>query len=348
MELLERYLQAVRTYLPMSQQEDILKELRENLRGQIEDRESALGRALNEDELAEILKKHGHPLLVATRYRQSRHLIGATLFPFYWLLMKIILAIVGFGYAVSVLVLIAQGKPFFEVLGALLSYVGAVLPMFAIVTIVFAVLDIANSKFRLLERATKATNENFNPRTLPKLRPASDFPDGKPISRFKTAFELFFSAAFLLWWMRVSMVRKLALFVVLGPVGLTDKIPFQLGPVWNIIYWPVIFLSLVAIVQQIVTFIHPDRLKFYSEMKLITNGGSVVILYLVTRVNDILVMAPGVSDPWEFAETLRIINMSLHYTMIFAALMALVECFKQFRWLARVRSSAATAASTMI
>jgi len=35
-EILERYLQAVRTYLPMSQQEDILKELRENLRGQIE------------------------------------------------------------------------------------------------------------------------------------------------------------------------------------------------------------------------------------------------------------------------------------------------------------------------
>src|SRR6266850_1559460 len=112
MELLERYLQAVRTYLPMSQQEDILKELRENLRGQIEDRESALGRALNEDELAEILKKHGHPLLVATRYRQSRQLIGATLFPFYWLVMKIILAIVGVGYAVSVLVLIAQGRPF--------------------------------------------------------------------------------------------------------------------------------------------------------------------------------------------------------------------------------------------
>src|SRR2546427_9699173 len=98
MKLLGIYLQGVRTYLPMSQQEDILKELRENLRGQIEDREPALGRALNEDELAEILKKHGHPLLVATRYRQSRHLIGSTLFPFYWLVMKIILAM-GFGHA---------------------------------------------------------------------------------------------------------------------------------------------------------------------------------------------------------------------------------------------------------
>jgi len=348
MELLERYLQAVRTYLPMSQQEDILKELRENLRGQIEDRESALGRALNEDELAEILKKHGHPLLVATRYRQSRHLIGSTLFPFYWLVMKIFLAIVGFGYAVSVLVLIAEGKPFFEVLGALLSYVSAVLPTFAIVTIVFAVLDIGNSKFRLLEKATKVTNEKFDPRTLPMLRPASDFPDAKPISRFKTAFELFFSAAFLLWWMRVSPIRKLALFVVLGPLGLADKIPFQLGPVWNIIYWPVIFLSLVSIAQQIVTLIYPDRIQFYSVMKLITSGGSVVILCLVTRANDILAIAPSVSDPWKFAETLRIINMTLHYTMLFSAFVGVVECFKQIRRLARVRSNAATAASTMI
>jgi len=347
MDLLERYLQAVRTYLPMSQQEDILKELRENLRGQIEDRESALGRPLKEDELAEILKKHGHPLLVATRYRQARHLIGSTLFPFYWLVMKIILAIVGFGYAVSVLVLIAQGKPF-EVLGALLGYVGAVLPTFAIVTIIFAVLDIGNSKFRLLERATKETNEQFNPRTLPVLRPASDLPDGKPISRFKTAFELFFSVAFLLWWVRVNPIRKLALFLALGPVGLTDKIPFQLGPVWNIIYWPVIFLSLVSIVQQIVTIVYPDRIKFYSAMKLITSGGSVLMLYLVTRVNDILVIAPGVSDPWEFAETLRIINTALHYTLLFSALMALVEGFKQIRRLVRVRSGAATAVSTVV
>src|SRR5467141_4527918 len=346
MELLERYWQAVRSYLSRSQQEDILKELRENLRGQIEDRESALGRALNEDELAEIPKKHGHPLLVATRYRQSRHLIGSTLFPFYWLVMKIILAIMGFGYAVSVLVLIAQGKPFFEVLGALLSYVGAVLPTFAIVTIVFAVLDIGNSKFRLLERATKVTNENFDPRTLPMLRPASDFPDAKPISRFKTAFELFFSAAFLLWWMRVGPIRKLALFVALGPVGLADKIPFQLGPVWETVYWPVILLTLVAVVQQIAILIHPDRIKFYRAMRVISSGGSVIVLYLLSSADGILMLTPGVADAAKFAETLRIVNITLHCTMFFTAIMTAVECFKQIRLLFRGRRHARIAVSS--
>src|SRR5467141_406363 len=346
MDLLERYLQAVRTYLPIRQQDDILKELRENLRAQIEDKESALGRPLNEDELVEILKKHGHPLLVAARYRQTRHLIGSTLFPFYWFVMKIILAIVGFGYAVSVLVLIAQGKPFFEVLGALLSYAGAVLPTFAIVTIVFAVLDIGNSKFRLLERATKVTNENFDPRTLPMLRPASDFPDAKPISRFKPAFELFFSAAFLLWWIRVSPIRKLALFMALGPVGLADKIPFQLGPVWETVYWPVILLTLVAVVQQIAILIHPDRIKFYRAMRVISSGGSVIVLYLLSRADGIFMLTPGVADAAKFPETLRIVNITLHYTMFFTAIMTAVECFKQIRLLFRGRRHARIAVSS--
>ena len=44
MDLLERYLQAVRTYLPQSQQDDIVKELSENLRSRMEDQEASLGR----------------------------------------------------------------------------------------------------------------------------------------------------------------------------------------------------------------------------------------------------------------------------------------------------------------
>jgi hypothetical protein len=348
MDLLERYLQAVRTYLPKRQQDDILKELRENLLAQIEDKESALGRPLNEDELAEILKKHGHPLFVAMRYRQTRHLIGSTLFPVYWFVMKIMLAILGFGYAVGALVLIAQAKPFFEVLGALFSYVGAVVPTFAIVTIIFAVLDIGNSRFRLLERVTKESDEKFNPRTLPALRPVSNIPDSKPIPRYKTAFELFFSAAFLLWWFRVGPIRKLALFVVLGPVGLADKIPFRLGPVWNTVYWPVVFLSLVSIAQQIVTLIHPEGIKFYSVIRLITNGGSVVVLYLLTRANEMLMLVPGIADAAKFAEPLRIVNMTLHYTMIFTAIITAVECFKLLRRLFRLGRNPATAASTLV
>jgi hypothetical protein len=345
MDLLERYLQAVRAYLPNTQQDDILKELGENLRSQMEDKETEIGRPLNEDEVAAILKKHGHPMFVAARYRQTRHLIGSTLFPVYSFSVKIILGFVGLGYAISALVLIAQGKSILEVLGAVFSYLGAVLPTFAWVTIVFAVLDVGNNKFRLLEKVTKECNEKFDPRTLPPLRPVVGSPEGKPIPRYKTAVELFFSVAFLLWWIRVSPIRKLALFMALGPVGLADKMPFQLGPAWEPVYWPVILLTLAAIVQQIVTLIHPDRIRFYSVMRLISAVGSVVVLYLLTRGSEMFVSAPGIADATNFAETLKIINMSLHYSMIFAALLTIVECYKQLRRLIRLGRNPAAASS---
>jgi hypothetical protein len=231
------------------------------------------------------------------------------------------------------------------VLGAIFSYLGAVLPTFAWVTIVFAMLDIANSKTKLLEKIDREANEKFDPRTLPPLKPASGSPEEKPIPRRKTAVELFFSIAFLLWWVRVSPIRRLALFVALGPVGLADKIPFQLGPAWDRVYWPVILLTLAAVVHQIVTLIHPDRIRFYSVMRLISSVGSVVVLYLLTRGSEMFVSTPGIADTPSFAETLKIINMSLHYSLIFAALLTIVECYKQLRRLIRLGRNPAAASS---
>jgi hypothetical protein len=337
MDLLDRYLQAVRAYLPKSQQDDIIKELSDNLRSQIEDQESGLGRPLSEGELAALLKKHGHPLFVASRYRQSRHLIGSTLFPFYWLVMKIILAIVAFSYGIAALVMLAQSNPILQVLGAAFSFVGAVLPTFAWVTIIFAVLDIGNTKFRLLEMITKECNSKFDPRTLPRVGPNWDSPHTKPISRSMTAFELFFSVAFLLWWIGVTPVRQLALFVALGPVGLTNKIPFQLGPVWSALYVPVVLLTLIAISQQIVNLIHPDWIKFYATTRLITNAGNLIIFYFLFRAREILVLVPGVADSAKFIELLHIVNLILHYSFLFGAAVGIFECFKQIRRLYRVR-----------
>jgi hypothetical protein len=340
MDLLDRYLQAVRTCLPKSQQDDIIKELAENLREQIEDQESGLGRPLSEGELAALLKKHGHPLFVAMRYRQSRHLIGSTLFPFYWLTMKIILATVAFGYGIAALVMLAQSNPLIQVLGAMFSFAGAVLPLFAWVTIAFAVLDLTNAKFHILEKVTKECNEKFDPRTLPPLS-ASDSAGVRPIPRSKTAFELFFSVAFLLWWIRVNPIRQLALFVALGPVGLTNKIPFQLGPVWNTIFVPVILLTLLSITQQIVNLLHPNWIKFYAATRLIINACSLIFVYFLSRASEIFVLVPGSADSEKLIQTLHIVNLVLHYSFFFVAFVGVFESVKQIRRLFRVRRNPA-------
>ena len=88
MELIERYLQAVKFALPQQQRDDIIKELRDNLLSQVEEKEAELGHPLGEDEQAELLKKLGSPMQLASRYRKQQYMIGATMFPIYWKVLK--------------------------------------------------------------------------------------------------------------------------------------------------------------------------------------------------------------------------------------------------------------------
>ena len=68
MEILESYLKAVRRNLPWSQRNDIIQELSEDLRSQIEEKGAELGRPLTDDEQIAFLKQHGDPMTVARRY----------------------------------------------------------------------------------------------------------------------------------------------------------------------------------------------------------------------------------------------------------------------------------------
>ena len=82
MELLDRYLQAVKFWLPKSQREDIIAELSEDIRSQLEEKEAELGRKLGESDVEAVLKSLGHPLLIAERYLPTQqYLIGPVLFP---------------------------------------------------------------------------------------------------------------------------------------------------------------------------------------------------------------------------------------------------------------------------
>src|SRR5947209_15980425 len=92
MDLLDRYLQAVKFWLPKDQKNDIIAELSEDLRSEIEEKESASGRKLNDNELSDLLKQRGRPVFVASRYLPQEQLIGPALFPIYRLVLKIVMA----------------------------------------------------------------------------------------------------------------------------------------------------------------------------------------------------------------------------------------------------------------
>src|SRR5258706_12489990 len=90
MELLDRYLQAIEFWLPKRQRQDIITELSEDLRSQVEEKETELGRKLEDAEVEAILKRCGSPLEVASRYRPQQYLIGPTLFPIYRFVLAVL------------------------------------------------------------------------------------------------------------------------------------------------------------------------------------------------------------------------------------------------------------------
>ena len=65
-----------------------MQELKDSILSQVEEKEAALGRPLNEDELVEILKTMGSPAKLASRYREQQGLIAPTVMPIYWKVLK--------------------------------------------------------------------------------------------------------------------------------------------------------------------------------------------------------------------------------------------------------------------
>ena len=67
MDLIERYLAAIRRNLPADKATDVTAELREDLLSRLEERVEALGRTLEKKVLSALIKDSGHPLVVASR-----------------------------------------------------------------------------------------------------------------------------------------------------------------------------------------------------------------------------------------------------------------------------------------
>src|ERR671911_522881 len=93
MDLVDRYVHAVKRHLPASQQEDIANELMDDILSKMKEREDEFGHPLDGAEQEAVLRQYGHPYLLAMRYRPQQYLIGPSVFPFYWTALKVTLAV---------------------------------------------------------------------------------------------------------------------------------------------------------------------------------------------------------------------------------------------------------------
>ena len=192
MDLVDRYLNNVRFFLPRKEQADIVRELADDLESQIAEREAALGRALTVEEVSVILKRCGPPLVVAGRYRPEQHLIGPVLFPIYWVVLKLALWFYLLPWLAVWIALVALSSsyraahPGLQLVGTLTAWVQTVVYGFAAVTVGFAVMERFRRRPGFLER--------WDPLRLPRIR------NDRAIPRFTSLSEIVWGVLFLLWW----------------------------------------------------------------------------------------------------------------------------------------------------
>ena len=163
MELLDRYLQAVRFWLPRGQEDDIINELSEDLRAQIADKEAGLGRPLETAELETVLKQCGHPLRVAGRYLPQQHLVGQPWYPPYLFTLKLVVLWIELPLlaVVSVPLVLTAEHPLARLVECLDGMLSTAVTTVGMVTVIFAVLERLQVRIGALE--------DWNPRSLPKL-----------------------------------------------------------------------------------------------------------------------------------------------------------------------------------
>jgi hypothetical protein len=92
--LIDRYVEEVGSHLPIKQRADIQAEIKSLIQDMLQDKSAKTGRPVDEALTIEVIKEMGKPEKVAATYIPSRSLIGPALFPTFWLVLKLSLAVV--------------------------------------------------------------------------------------------------------------------------------------------------------------------------------------------------------------------------------------------------------------
>lgn len=269
MSLLNRYLTAVKFWLPKSQRDDIAAELAANLQSEIDDRAAAQNRPVSDDDVAAILKQHGPPFLVASRFQEKhrtvnfgRQLIGPIVFPFYWIAIKVALILLLIQGVLSTVFLNGDGSLPSEFAHAVIRVPRFSLPTLVAVTIIFALIDWNLRRFRLLEK----WSERWDPRGLPAAERQQ-----KEVKRSSSIAGIIFQSLFILWWMKYASI----------PLLVVTKAGAQVhfASVLASLYMPILVISFIVLAQHWINLAEPGWRWLPPLIGMITAVAAVIVIY---------------------------------------------------------------------
>jgi tetratricopeptide (TPR) repeat protein len=186
MNAINRYVEAVKRYLPDEKSDDIGDEIRSTLEGQLEEAQNAKGASLDKTEINTLLRDFGHPFKTASECLDQKPLIGESLWPIYKKCMMFLLLFFLIAYTFS----LTYGNSDADD-GLWTDYRGGLISIalwcFATITLAFYFAKVAWTKFDPLS--------NWNPDRLPDP-PAADYSivPGYPVT-------LYTSVIYITFWM---------------------------------------------------------------------------------------------------------------------------------------------------
>src|SRR5271157_508737 len=313
MELLDRYLQAVRFWLPKSQrQEDLIAELGEDLRSQIDAKETELGHPLDATEVSAILKRCGSPMIVAARLGPKQHLIGPALFPIYlfvlkmvllWILLPVFIFIIG-----PVNVAKAGSDWGTAVLNTFADLWSGLFVAAGTITLVFAIIERTHAQVAMADK--------WDPLKLPPVRKQE-----RKTSLAQTVCEIFFGVIGLMWLLLLPHHPGL----ILGPAHTFLKA----APIWHTFYVPILLLAIVGLLRSGVTLARPQWVWFPRVAPLLQTVLSLIMLNFMIRT-----AAPPTGADWHpfvvLADTAR---NSAQYVRVAAVLNSSILLSLAAAWL---------------
>ncbi len=324
MDLIERYLQAVRPLLPKAQQDDILAEVSEDLRSQIEDREADLGRELNEDEVAAILKKRGRPVNVASAYLPQQYLIGPTWFPLYKFVLKLVMLWVQLPvmlWIVAPTIYFTSPDPESALLGLAGRLPAAAITTFGVITFIFVCVE------RFQFGALRKSLDNWDSRSLPPIIPVTA--QIQPKLRSVAIGELVSGIGVSLAWVY---------FVRFHPSVNLDVIQMSLAPVWRDNFWPILLLLMSGIPVGCIGLFRPLSERLHSSLRLAIHAGTLIFLAAIVKAGTWIEITSSKRSAAQVTEILRGYNLGIRIAFLVITIIVLVEIVQEIRRMMSVKT----------
>jgi hypothetical protein len=272
MEMIERYLQAVKFWLPKRQKNDIIAELSADIHAQVEEREAELGRKLTEAEIEAILKQRGRPIFVANRFLPQESLIGPLLFPVYRFCLKVAVLVYLIPWLwVSITILISAatfpaGQPrpqWFMTLATIAGHLWSMAFVAAgALTILFAILERVQAKSHFLD--------NWTPRKLPPVRNLNQIP------RSGSSIELAVNLIFFAWW---------AVYAHSTEVFIGASVRISLNAQWLWFFWAYLLLALVNATLAAAKLMHPFWTTRHAALRLLSDAAGAGLFCWLMKAN---------------------------------------------------------------